>query len=94
MQVLFSQQPVGQLAGVHTQDWFRHSRPAGHAIHVAPPVPHAWLEFPGSHVLFWQQPLEQLVGVHTHEPLLHSVPAGHEMQAVPPVPHKVFEVPA
>ncbi len=39
LQVLFSQQPLGQLAVVHTQEPFWHSVPAGQATQIAPPVP-------------------------------------------------------
>ena len=65
---LFSQQPLGQLVGVHTQALFWHSRPAGQLTQATPPVPQAVFAVPALHSLFWQQPLGQLVVVHTHCP--------------------------
>ena len=88
LQVPPSQQPLGQLAGVHTQLPFLHSVPAGQLRQAAPPAPQNSFEVPPRQV--WvvgsQQPLEQLAVVHTHVPFLHSEPAGHWTQMVPPVP--------
>jgi hypothetical protein len=86
-QTPFWQQPLGQLAGVHTHEPFWHSSPGGHATQATPPVPQAWLVSPVRHVLPSQQPVEQLAVVHTQVPLLlHSSPAGHATQATPLVP--------
>jgi hypothetical protein len=64
-----SQQPVGQLAGVHTHDPPWHSVPAGQAMQATPFEPQAALVFPPWQTLFWQQPDGQLVAVQTQEPL-------------------------
>jgi hypothetical protein len=81
-----SQQPVEQLAGVHTQVPLLHSVPAGQVMQAAPEVPQAWAVLPARHVVPSQQPLAQLAGVHTHDPFWHSVPPGQLTHAAPPVP--------
>jgi hypothetical protein len=43
-----SQQPLEQLAVVHTQVPFWHSEPAGQLTQITPPVPQCWLS------LVWQ----------------------------------------
>jgi hypothetical protein len=62
---LFSQQPLGQLAGVHTHEPFWHTVPLGQATQATPLVPQCWLLLVW-HWLFWQQPFGQLVALHTH----------------------------
>jgi hypothetical protein len=85
---LASQQPLAQLAGVHTQLWSGpHSVPGGHATQVTPLSPHAVLAVPAWQVpLASQQPFGQLAGVQTHEPFWHSWPAGHATHVMPLVP--------
>src|SRR5919199_470790 len=88
------QQPFGQLAGVQTQVPFWHSKPAGHATQVAPPVPQNALVFPWRQVSDWppatagasQQPA-QLRAVEPRVPSRDSRPAaGRLTQVTPPVP--------
>ena len=44
LQVFPSQQPLGQLVGVHTQLWsWPHSVPGGQVTQVTPRVPQSWL---------------------------------------------------
>ena len=62
-QVLFWQQPLGQLVALHTQLPFTHVVPLGQATQATPLVPQCWLLLVWQ-VLFWQQPLGQLAGVH------------------------------
>jgi hypothetical protein len=89
---LSSQQPLGQLAGVQTQEPLRHSVPAGQAMQVTPPVPQCCVLLV-LQVLSSQQPLGQLAGVQTQEPFWHSRPAGQLMQATPPVPQAALVFP-
>ena len=65
--VASSQQPLGQLAGVHTQLPLEHVVPAGQVTQTAPPVPQCSLLLVWQ-TPFWQQPFGQLAAVHTHEP--------------------------
>jgi len=65
LQVLSSQQPFGQLAGVQRQEPPWHSSPSGQAMQTTPPVPQAAFVFPCLQVLSSQQPLGQLAGVQT-----------------------------
>jgi hypothetical protein len=77
LQVLPSQQPLGQLAGVQTQVPLWHSRfAAPQFTHGVPPVPQCWVLLVWQ-VLFWQQPFGQLAGVQTQTPLTHSWSAAH-----------------
>jgi hypothetical protein len=62
------QQPLGQIVPLQPQPALELVQPlfAGHAAHVAPPVPHwalVWLP-QGTHVLPLQQPFEQLPELH------------------------------
>ena len=66
-QVLPSQQPLEQLAVVHTHEPFWHCVPAGQVTQTAPPVPQCSLLLVWQ-TPFWQQPFGQLAAVHTHEP--------------------------
>jgi hypothetical protein len=96
------QQPLGQLAFVHTHLPFLHSVPSGQVWQVTPPVPQASFEVPGWQVemevvsVVWQQPLGQLVehGASTHEPLSQTVSFGQVWHIPPPVPQALFAVPA
>ena len=89
LQVPFSQQPCGQLVGVHTHVPPWHSRPAGQATQATPPLPQAWLVLPPTQCVMleslrstWQQPVHVL-GSHAHLPFWHFSPA---IQAVPQLP--------
>jgi hypothetical protein len=58
-------------------------------LHVAPPVPQAWVMVPGWHTPFASQhPLGQVVELQTatHVPFEHWVPVGQATQATPAVP--------
>jgi hypothetical protein len=83
LQMLPSQQPPGQLAGVQTQEPFWHCVPLGHVTQTPPPAPQAALEVPASQVLPSQQPLGQLTGVQMHVPFWHSWPATQVETHVP-----------
>jgi hypothetical protein len=93
--VVPSQQPLGQLVGVHTQEPFWHCVPAGQPMQATPPVPQNSSELPWRHVCVAssQHPLEQLAVVHTQEPFWHSVPVGQLMHVAPPVPQNWLELP-
>ena len=94
-QTPFWQQPLGQLAGVHTQLPAWHSSPAAHWTQVRPLLPQAWFVLPAwQSPLASQQPRGQLAVVHTQLPFLHSVPAGQLMQTTPLVPQAVLVLPA
>ncbi len=82
LQVLFSQQPFGQLAVVQIQSPFWHSVPAGHWTQATPAVPQCWVLLVWQ-VLFWQQPCGQLVALHIQEPLTHAWPFAHALPQVP-----------
>jgi hypothetical protein len=93
--LLSLQQPLGQLAGVHTQLLSApHSVPVGQATQTAPAVPQAVFAVPALHWLFSQQPLGQLAGVQTQAPFLHSCPATHDVHARPLLPQNWLVVPA
>jgi hypothetical protein len=92
VQVLFWQQPLGQLVGVQRQEPDWHSVPAGQAMQAMPAVPQCWLLLVWQ-VLFWQQPLGQLAAVQTQALFWHSSPAGQLTHATPPVPHAVLLFP-
>jgi hypothetical protein len=47
--------------------------PFAHAVHTAPPCPHAPLPVPGSHVVPPQQPLHDVLS-HRHAPVTHRCP--------------------
>ncbi len=78
VQVLPEQQPFGQvcvLQPVHTPS--RHCCEPGQLWQLAPPAPHAAVEFPGRQVLPEQQPLGHDVASHTQVPLTQRWPAPH-----------------
>jgi hypothetical protein len=95
-----SQHPVGhvaelQPAPVHFPP--EQESPDGHGKHADPPVPHADVLVPDSHLpALSQQPVGQLVELHVapwHEPVTHVSPTGHTEQDAPPVPHAPLTVP-
>jgi hypothetical protein len=92
-QVLFWQQPFGQLAAVHTHEPFLHSWPTGQLMQATPPVPQALFAVPCRHWPFSQQPFGQVAAVHTHSPFWQSVPLGQATQATPSVPQALFAFP-
>ena len=92
-QVLFWQQPLGQLVALQTQEPLTQVVPVGQATQATPFEPHAWFVLPARQVVPSQQPLGQLVGLQTQEPFLHSVPVGHAAQMAPLEPHAWFVLP-
>ena len=68
-----------------------HDFPPVHAVHAAPPLPHAFVVVPGMHLLPEQQPLGHVVESHggvTHAPLVHTWFAAVQSEHVPPFdPH-------
>jgi len=88
-----SQQPFGQVVGLqtHLPAFVSHVCPVAQAAHIAPAVPHAFIDWPvwARHAPFgWQQPPGQEAGVQTHVPVASQVaPVAHAVQAAPWLPH-------
>jgi hypothetical protein len=77
------QQPDGQVVDVHPVQTPPEHVPGLQLAHMAPPVPHSLLAFPGSHTFPWQQPVHPEVALQTHAPPEQIWPVE---QAAPP-PH-------
>jgi hypothetical protein len=98
---VLSQQPVGQLAALQgggLQVPALHVSPVGHAVHVAPPVPHALELDPVSQKpSVSQHPVGHVMALHatpTHAPARHASPGGHGSHGKPPAPQAEVLVPA
>ncbi len=64
-----------------------------HAVHAAPPAPHAPSE--GElQLLPEQQPVVQVIAQPLHTPPVHVCPPGQDWQVDPPLPHATAELPA
>jgi hypothetical protein len=60
----------------HTPHVTPHVAPPAHAVHAAPPLPHAALSSPTLHVLPSQHPPQEATS-HLHAPATHLVPDAH-----------------
>ncbi len=96
-----SQQPVGQVAGLHVGPMHAppaHVSPGGHGRQALPPVPHAVVLVPDSQLpRLSQHPLAQVVALHVvprHDPLVHVSPGGQATQLAPPLPQAVVLFPS
>jgi hypothetical protein len=95
-----SQQPVGHVVALHEELLHIPAlqlSPDGHAVHAAPPLPHAPRVVPDSQKpSASQQPIGQLEALHVvpmHAPPVQESPGGHGRHALPPTPHADVLVP-
>jgi hypothetical protein len=96
---LASQQPSGQLEGVHCGGVGTHAPPEqtspmeAQSLHVEPATPHSAAAVPDTHLPAASQHPLHVPGLHgcaTHDPLSHAAPdALQSWQASPPVPHAI-----
>jgi hypothetical protein len=81
------QQPLEHDCAVQTHCPPLHARPAAHATHAPPPVPHALFPDVWQTPLMSQHPVGHVVGLHTHLPCgLQSCVGWHMVQVPPPTP--------
>ncbi len=95
-----SQHPLGHDEALHgggLQEPALQVSPAGHTLHMAPPVPQAPVVVPASqNPLASQQPVGHVAGPHAgplQSPDEQESPGGQGRQAAPPVPHADVLVP-
>jgi hypothetical protein len=95
-----SQQPMGQVAALQVVPVHApavQESPGGQGTHESPPLPHAEVLVPDSHIpKLSQHPVPQLIGLHVtprHAPMKHASPGGHAVHATPPLPHAVELLP-
>ncbi len=95
-----SQQPMGHVVGSHATPMHAppvHESPGGQGRHAAPPVPHARVLVPDSHLPpLSQHPVGHDLASHvapTHAPAVQESPVGHATHERPPLPHALLLVP-